>query len=98
MMIVQNRTIWSHPIAVMACLSKSLGAQQRVGEVDEQRHGHEAGERIVECHGCPLKTGRRRRRTRSTERRTRGRRPAGRGRAWIAPFLVGATTQIGFAA
>src|SRR6516164_11599815 len=33
-------------------LSEPLRPQQRVGEIDQQAHRDEAGERIVEDHGC----------------------------------------------
>lgn len=36
--------------------SKTFGAQQRVGEIDQQPHGHEGGERIVDGHGAPSET------------------------------------------
>ena len=57
-------------------LLELLGPEQRVGEVDEEAGGHDAGEPIVEDHGCLLRAGRRRRRRRSTPRRSRGRRQA----------------------
>ena len=54
-------------------LSKPLWPQQSVDEVDQQSRGHEGGERIVEDHGCLLRADRRRRRSRSTGRKGRGR-------------------------
>ena len=38
----------------MGCLSEALGAEQRVGEVDQQPRGHEGSERIVERHDASL--------------------------------------------
>jgi hypothetical protein len=37
--------------AVVSVL-KSLGPQQRVGQVKQQAQGDDAGERIIEDHGC----------------------------------------------
>lgn len=33
-------------------LSEPLRLEQRVGEVNEQPHGHQSGERIIEKHGA----------------------------------------------
>jgi len=35
-------------------LSEPLRLEQRVGEVNEQPHCHESGERIIEKHGAYL--------------------------------------------
>ena len=41
-------------IASLAPASEFLWPQQGVGQVDEERRGHDAGEPIIEDHGCLL--------------------------------------------
>ena len=39
-------------ISVIMARSEALGPQQRVGQVEQQAERDEAGERIIEHHGC----------------------------------------------
>ena len=42
-------------MAVMACPSEPFGAQQSVGQVDQQPDGHERGQCVIENQFCLLK-------------------------------------------
>jgi hypothetical protein len=46
--------IWIQPFAVMVLVLKPLGADQSVGEVDEDAGGHDRAEDVVEAHGTGL--------------------------------------------
>jgi hypothetical protein len=57
--VATHKRLGSHPIAVALTLnhSESLGPQQRVGEVNQQRRGYERCKRVIENHDGPLRTG-----------------------------------------
>ena len=65
--------------------SEALGAQQGVGEVEEEAERDEAGERVIKDHDLLLTAARKHRCSRSQARRSRNLRPASECPAWSYP-------------